>query len=195
LQCCGGDDPVHPLPASGVAPDKLFVPMMPEGTILTRHEVLMKSGWERMALTIRLFRNLPSYRQWRYWADSAARDQDSLVPRHSRPGRRSCNYVTAQLGVANLALPLRPFAAHARRPPLRAGYCLGGVVRSSVILCFVFALSCGIAGAAETGPAFLNGNDLYVYCTASDPSKRGICLGYVEGMADSAAIRACSATR
>ena len=53
------------------------------------------------------------------------------------------------------------------------------------ILCFVFSLMCGIAGAAETGSAFLNGNDLYAYCTASDNSKRGICLGYVEGMADS----------
>jgi hypothetical protein len=26
-----------PVAVSGVAPDKLFVPMMPEGTILTRH--------------------------------------------------------------------------------------------------------------------------------------------------------------
>jgi hypothetical protein len=40
-------------------------------------------------------------------------------------------------------------------------------------------------GAAETVRTFVNGNDLYAYCTASDPSKRGICLGYIEGMADS----------
>ena len=43
-------------------------------------------------------------------------------------------------------------------------------------------------GGGRNWPAFLNGNDLYAYCTASDPSKRGICLGYVEGMADSIAV-------
>jgi hypothetical protein len=56
------------------------------------------------------------------------------------------------------------------------------------ILCFVFALTCGIAGAAETGSAFLNGNDLYAYCTASENFKRGICLGYIEGLADSIGV-------
>jgi hypothetical protein len=60
-----------------------------------------------------------------------------------------------------------------------------GIVRPLGILCFVFALMCGIAEAAETGPGFVNGNDLYAYCTASDNSKRGICLSYVEGMAES----------
>jgi hypothetical protein len=61
-------------------------------------------------------------------------------------------------------------------------------VRPLATLCFVFALTCGIAVAAETGSAFLNGNDLYAYCTASDNSKRGICLGYIEGMADSIGV-------
>jgi hypothetical protein len=63
-----------------------------------------------------------------------------------------------------------------------------GVVRPLAIVCVVFALTCGLAGAAETGSAFLNGNDLYGYCTASDNFKRGICLGYVEGMADSIGV-------
>jgi hypothetical protein len=58
-----------------------------------------------------------------------------------------------------------------------------GGQRHGVVL--VFALTCGIAEAVETDPGFVNGNDLYAYCTASDNSKRGICLGYVEGMADS----------
>ena len=40
-------------------------------------------------------------------------------------------------------------------------------------------------GSSRNCPGFVNGNDLYAYCTASDNSKRGICLGYVEGMADS----------
>jgi hypothetical protein len=37
LQCCGGNDFAHPRRISSVAPNKLFEPMMPERTILTRH--------------------------------------------------------------------------------------------------------------------------------------------------------------
>lgn len=60
-------------------------------------------------------------------------------------------------------------------------------MRPLAILCFVFALTCGMVGSAA-GSAFLNGNDLYAYCTGSDNFTRGICLGYVEGMADSIGV-------
>lgn len=38
--------------------------------------------------------------------------------------------------------------------------------------------------ACPASAAFLTGNDIYEYCRAVSPVRFGLCLGYIEGIAD-----------